>query len=132
GEHRRGPVHRDRRLIAFAAECRDARPADDSGDTNTALVKVELFPGKWPVKRKPFTAVVAGKNNESIAIEAHRSEHIENASDTVVQTLYYLGVGFERSARDKTVIAPFEGFAHSNIAGAFPRPVRSRVMQTQV
>ena len=69
GEQRRRPVHRDRRLIGDSARPDHARPAHDRRNAQAAFPEVPLLERERPVERIPLAAVVAGEDDQRVAIE---------------------------------------------------------------
>ena len=88
-EHRRGPVHRNRRLFGHPPGPDDARPADDRRHPRTAFDQIHLPARERPVERVPLAAVVAREDHERLAIEIRPLERLEHAADARVHALHH-------------------------------------------
>ena len=69
-----------------------AGPTADLWDPQTTFEEVELASDERPYFREPFTAVIAGKDDQSIVCARTSANRIKDAADACVQTLHHLAV----------------------------------------
>jgi hypothetical protein len=102
----------------------DSAPADDRRNARAALEEIALLNGKRPVVREPLAAVVAGEDDERIALAAGSLERLQHASDARIHVAHHRREDLRRSAlhhRPRPVILVADRF----ILGALPWRMRA-------
>ena len=84
------PVHRDCRLLGHSAGRYHSRPADDRRDSNSPLVQGHFPRREWPVEGVALPTVVAGEDDQRLALQFCSLERAQDPADPGVQAGHHL------------------------------------------